>query len=539
LLLTTARGARVAVAANILAVGVAAAPAPVPALQGISLDATTVEGVAEVQVTVALDLPAPDAGLTVALESDRPDVAAVPPSVTVARGRTVAGFRISVQEVATSTAVALRASLGSDVVQAVLNVEAPEPSLAGFTIAAATVTAGEEIEGTVQIDRPAPSPGTVVDLAVTPAPVSSSPSVTVAAGQTEASFSIATTEVLETTELTVTVTLGSDSRPLTVMVEVPQPALVGFAVAAGTVTAGEQIEGTIQLDRPAPAGGTVVELAAMPAETVSLGPSVTVPPGQTEASFQILTGDAPATTQVTLNATLRSDTRSATVTVEAPPAALSALELSASSVEAGGMVVLTVTLDGPAAADTEIALSASYGAGAVVLPPTVILPAGGSAVSIEVATKTNYPALTVTLRAELGGIVREADLTVAAPPRPVLVGLSLERSTAEPTVAAGVEIEGSVQLDRPAPAGGVAVGLSSSKPDVPLSNTLWVPAGSTEASFWVTVAPGVSGGTATISATLEGVSLQEFLSVVAPPPFQVTVNVGAFRLTVLPPGGGN
>jgi hypothetical protein len=449
----------------------------------------------------------------------------------------VAGFRISVQEVATSTAVALRASLGSEVVQAVLNVEAPEPSLAGFTIAAATVTAGEEIEGTVQIDRPAPSPGTVVDLAVTPAPLSSSPSVTVPAGQTQASFSIATTEVLETTELTVTVTLGSDSRPLTVMVEVPQPALVGIAVAAGTVTAGEQIEGTIQLDRPAPAGGTVVELAAMPAETVSLGPSVTVPPGQTEASFQILTGDAPATTQVTLNATLRSDTRSATVTVEAPPAALSALELSASSVEGGGMVVLTVTLDGPAAADTEIALSASRVA--VVLPPTVILPAGGSAVSIEVATNTTPADVTATLRAELGGIVREADLTVAAPPRPVLVGLSLERSTAEPTVAAGVEIEGSVQLDRPAPAGGVAVGLSSSKPDVPLNITLSVPAGSTDASFWITVAPGVSGGTATISATLEGVSLQEFLSVVAPPPFQVTVNVGAFRLTVLPPGGGN
>jgi len=100
-----------------------------------------------------------------------------------------------------------------------------------------------------------------------------------------------------------------------------QPArLQSLAINPTEVQAGQTATGTVTLDRPAPAGGAVVQLSSSNSTRASVPSSVTVPAGATSATFTIqtrppLTVPINLSETVTITATYGGDSRSAQLRV--------------------------------------------------------------------------------------------------------------------------------------------------------------------------------------------------------------------------------
>jgi hypothetical protein len=104
LLLTTARGARVAVAASILAVRVASAPAPPPTIVSLTLTEASIATGETVTGVVTIDRPAPRSGLAIQLTASPTDLVSLPASLIVPSGQTEGSFTVTT---ATPTAVSV------------------------------------------------------------------------------------------------------------------------------------------------------------------------------------------------------------------------------------------------------------------------------------------------------------------------------------------------------------------------------------------------------------------------------------------------
>jgi cytosine/adenosine deaminase-related metal-dependent hydrolase len=152
---------------------------------------------------------------------------------------------------------------------------------------------------------------------------------------------------------------------------------------------------------------------------------------------------------------------------------------------------LTVALSRLAAADTTVTFTTS-GPGLVVR--NVVIPAGTLSVPVPVEAGT-AAALPYTVTATAGGVVLAAQVRVLGPAEvPALADLR----PATALVAAGGTLDLTVELDRPAPAGGTAVGLAATRGVVPA--TVVVPADRLTATF-VYTAP-AAAGPALVTATL-------------------------------------
>lgn len=139
-----------------------------------------------------------------------------------------------------------------------------------------------------------------------------------------------------------------------------------------------------------------------------------------------------------------------------------------------------------------------------------------------------------------GATTRDFSVTVAAPaapvvdptpapaPQPAPVSMSVQSFTLNPaTVPGGTGSTGTVTVTTPAPAGGTAVILSSSNPQLAaVPATVTVPEGATSATFPIATTALAFDQSATIDATYAG-TLQSTLTVTAPvPPNADTVSIG-------------
>jgi hypothetical protein len=114
----------------------------------------------------------------------------------------------------------------------------------------------------------------------------------------------------------------------------------------------------------------------------------------------------------------------------------------------------------------------------------------------------------VTLIATYGGFDQKATLTILAP--------KLSAVTAPATVKGGANLNITVTLDGPAPAGGIPVGLTSTDPSIPIlgGTTVMVKAGDTSAIFTVkTKAPAMNNTKVTITASLNKVDKTTIVTV--------------------------
>ncbi|HEX7315080.1 MAG TPA: hypothetical protein VF297_14225 [Pyrinomonadaceae bacterium] len=182
-----------------------------------------------------------------------------------------------------------------------------------------------------------------------------------------------------------------------------------------SIVAGEAVRVTVKLSRPAPQGGAVVNLshtilsptagtAASPL-TVETPPAVTVPEGESAASFDVVTE---VTTLdgftrpylINIQATYGATTPNAMLTVE-PPRFLSSLSVAPGSVAGGANATATVTLNGVAPVGGALVALKSDSPAAVV-PSSVLVPEGQTGVTFSVKTNAVTSSTTATLAATYG-----------------------------------------------------------------------------------------------------------------------------------------
>ena len=192
-----------------------------------------------------------------------------------------------------------------------------QPSLHTLSLNPTSVVGGTSSTGTVTLTAAAPSGGFVVNLSSSHPSVASVPSsVTVPAGATSANFTVSTSTVSSSTNVTITASAGGVARTATLTVNPASTSvtLQSLTISPTSVWGGSTATGTVRLSGPAPAGGAVVQLRSSSARA-SVPSSVTIPAGATSANFTIRTTSAFSITTVTITATYNGVSRSAQLTI--------------------------------------------------------------------------------------------------------------------------------------------------------------------------------------------------------------------------------
>lgn len=187
------------------------------------------------------------------------------------------------------------------------------------------------------------------------------------------------------------------------------PALHTLAITPGTVFGGAAAQGTVNLTNSAPSGGFVVNLSSTNSKA-AVPASITVPAGQSSATFTVTTSAVTADITAQIRATSGAVSRTASLKVRAPMD-LSSLVLTRSSIRGlsvlGGRVTLTNTAPPEGVV---VVISASNGAARV--PSTVRIRPGQRTASFSIHTSRVAVTTDVVIAASYGGVTKTANLRV-------------------------------------------------------------------------------------------------------------------------------
>jgi len=208
-----------------------------PVLTSLTVTPAEIIGGGTAQGTVVLSGPAPSGGVPVTLSSSNTNAAAVAASIKVPAGADRATFAVTTKQVSQDTSVTLTASCAGVTKAAPLMVRRAIVASA-LLLSSTSVVGGSQVDATVFVSAPAPSGGLVVavtssdtNAAVVPA------AVTVAEGQTGATFTVSTYPVGSDTTVTITVSHGGVSKSATLVL---RPQALAPQTALGQVEVGVQ-----------------------------------------------------------------------------------------------------------------------------------------------------------------------------------------------------------------------------------------------------------------------------------------------------------
>jgi thermitase len=271
-----------------------------------------------------------------------------------------------------------------------------------------------------------------------------------------------------------------------------------------SVTAGGTARGTVVLSRPAGAGGTVVELRSSNPTLAWCAAQITIPQGQTTGVFDIRTA-ANGAGSATITASSGGVSRTATLQVVSP-FRVQSVAVSPAAITGGRSATLTVRLTMPAPAGG-VQVSLQSNAPQASLPASVIVPAGQSSVSVQVATHPVAQRVHATLTAALNGSQASTTLTIS-PPAPISLTLSPS------TVAGGSSATASVLLNGSVPPGGLWLRVSHNNPNrVWTPSQVYVPAGMRSVRFTVYTYRGRGVASVQITVATDGGSRSAILTV--------------------------
>lgn len=491
-------------------------PPPPPVLADLTVDPTSVTGGSSATGTVILS--APQSGDTVVtLSTPAPSsVATMPSSVTVSAGATTASFTITTFPVTEQFNMNIFADLAGSPGQQALLLIMPGGSTSAQSLAIdpADVVGTTSTTGVVTLSGAAPSGGAVVTLSKALAdgsagtvPVTIPESVTVPQGQTSASFTIATSSVTATTVVRISaayngVTVNADMSVFTILSQ------VSFD---GNVPGGTPATGTVTLRIAAPSGGAVVSLSSANTSLVTVPPSVTVPAGQTSATFTANTAPVTSTTGVVISASYDGVTVSTTLFLVVSRAVAS-VTLDPSTVTGGVSSTGTVTLRNTAPSGGAVVALASSNSVLAVVPSSVTVVAGQISATFPVNTASVTATQTVVISATYEDVTESATLTI----NPAASTATLSAVSLDPTsVVGGNASTGTVTLSAAAPGGGFAVSLSDNSTAASTPSSVTVPEGATTATFTVTTVAVTTTTLATVTATAGGTSRTADLTITA------------------------
>jgi hypothetical protein len=302
------------------------------------------------------------------------------------------------------------------------------------------------------------------------------------------------------TPATLTASYSGVNATTSVTVDPPTPSI---SVSPSTIVSGQSATGTVTLTSPAGSSGVSVALSSSNTTAASVPSTVTVPFGATSVTFTVTAGTVSSSTAANLTASYSGVNATFGVTINPPPAALSSVSVTPSTIVSGQTGTGTVNLT--AAAGTggvPVALSSSNSA-AVSVPSTVMVPQGATSAAFTVTTGAMSSSTSAMLTASYSGVNATVSVTVN-PPAAALSSVAVSPSA---IVSGGQSGVGTVTLTGPAPMGGATVSLSSSNAAV-----AWVPssatiqAGAASTRFTVSPGPVTVSTSVTITATYSSVT---------------------------------
>jgi len=450
----------------------------------LTLSPSTVVGSENSIGTVTLNLPAPPAGLVVALSSSNP-TASTPASVTVPSGQKSANFTIGTAIVSSQQTATVKANSNGVVQTATLTIS--PPAVAGISVTPEFITSGTTATGKVSLNGPAPTGGVKVALATNSGAVTVPSSLSISAGQSSVSFSVtgANLKTIAYATITASTSFGPGSS---VKVAVGPPSLVSLSLNPAVVTGGTSSDGTVALSGVAPSGGLKILLSASNKAATVPG-SIMIPAGSATGTFTIYTSFASKETSVNISANFGAGFQTQTLSIN--PGTISSVSLSPTAVVGGSPSTGTVNLTG-AAPKGGVVVKLSSTQSAATVPSSVTVSAGKTSATFQVKTVAVGAATSAAILGTLNGVSNSALLMIEPP---ALASLTLSPAS----VKGGSSSTGTVKLTGPAPTGGVIVTLSSSgSATVPASVT--VPAGKSSATFIIKTTKVSAKTTATIKA---------------------------------------
>lgn len=278
-------------------------------LASISLNPTMVAGGMSSTGTLTLDGPAPKAGDVVHLTSNLSAVV-VPGSVTIAAGKTSAGFTVTTSGVPSQKVATITAKLGTTTLTATLTVS--PPVLSSISVSPTAVTGGSSTTGTVTLSGVAPTGGLPISLSGNSASETVPASVSVPAGKSTATFTIKTSAVGKQTVVAVAGSLNGVSKSAGLTIN--PPSVVSVSLSPASVAGGKASTGTVTISVAAPAGGLVINLTSSNAAAATPS-SLTIAAGKTSGAFSISTSKVSSKTTATISASSGSSAKSATLTI--------------------------------------------------------------------------------------------------------------------------------------------------------------------------------------------------------------------------------
>jgi len=171
----------------------------------------------------------------------------------------------------------------------------------GIALSSEGIVSGNSLKGSVMLTDPAPASGVSVNLVANQSLVSVPNTVTVGQGQMSAQFDIGTAMSVTPARAIVTAagSCGGTSTPLNLVLV---PCVSGMQLSTSAMSGAGKISGIVKLNAPALAGGVVVNLTTNNASLQS-DTSVSVPEGQTTATFTMNASPVSSRTLATVTAT--------------------------------------------------------------------------------------------------------------------------------------------------------------------------------------------------------------------------------------------
>lgn len=305
----------------------------------------------------------------------------------------------------------------------------------------------------------------------------------------------------------ITATLNGGSATGTVQVTEAPPTISSLQPGTLALTQGGNASLTIKLSA-AQNSVAQVSLASSDPTVAGVPTSVSIPPSQNTAEFTVA-AYGPGNTTVT--ALLNGSSASSQISVTPAPPMVVSLLPAANTATLGANVTLNLTISSVQPNETVVNLSASPD-GIVVVPASVVVPAGQVSVPVVVTTMALG---TAGVTASLNGSGVSAAIHVT-PPAPAVVSLlpSPLALTQDATGTLTVTLN-AAQLDN------TEITISTDSPAVlRLPTTVTIPAGQTTASFTVT---GLAVGNSTVTAAINGTAQSATVSVAPYPPAPVSL----------------
>ena len=354
------------------------------------------------------------------------------------------------------------------------------------------------------------APASATNVALTSSNPGAAPvpsSVTMPANIAWTQFQMQAGQVASATPATITATLNGASA--SGQITIGESALKTLTISPSAINGGATASGIVMLTGQAPPGGATVMLSSDNAAATPPA-SVFVNPGSFSTSFTLPTSMVTANTTATLTATWNGASVQGKVTLT-PQTSPASLTLSpTSTVGTGGSSFGRVTIAAIQPTDSIFQVTSSHPAIAQV-PSSVLVPQGATAGGFNIFTTQVASQTVVTISVSGGGVTRSATLTVN-PDAPSTTSISAV-SVNPTSVSGGTSASGTVTLTAAAPAGGMAVALSSDNAAATVASSATVPAGATTASFSVATSAVTASTPVTITASAGGASKTAALTV--------------------------